>query len=133
MLILSPRVYNNNLTLYNAGDLSVVGDVDYSYTEGPYQVNLTTKTVGGPPTTVLWTKNCARAVGDTTAFLNNAEKSEFTHILTIYPAETKGSFFIFTASNNKPSGVSVTFPETSKECVAICYVTSNLLIIILCS
>ena len=92
MLILSPKVYNNILTLYNAGDLSVVGDVDYRFTEGPYQVKLTTKTVGGPPTTVLWTKNCAIAVGDSTAFLSNTEKSEFTHILTIYPAETKGSF-----------------------------------------
>ncbi|CAI8053952.1 hypothetical protein GBAR_LOCUS29492 [Geodia barretti] len=108
--------------LYSSGGgLSVVGDVDYSYTEGPYQVNLTTKTVGGPPTIVFWTKNCARAVGDTTAFLSNTEKSEFTHILTIYPAETKGSFFIFTASNNKPSGDSVIFPETTKN-VSVPYV-----------
>ena len=72
--------------------------MEYSFTEGPYQVNLTTKTVDGPPTIVLWTKNCARAVRDTTAFLSNAEKSEYLSIiLTIYSAETKGSLFKYTS------------------------------------
>ena len=108
------------------GDLSISGGMTLtvdSDLNGPSpQFTLTCISTGGPPTTVIWTRDSATAVGENRTILVNAETATYTHTLTVIGRT--GGLYRCNVSNNKPSSAAAelsvigTLPH-SGSCMAI--------------
>ena len=70
------------------------------------QFTLTCISTGGPATTVTWTRNSGKVVGDTNTVLDNRENARYTHTLTV--TGRLGGLYTCTVANNKPSTASAT-------------------------
>ena len=69
------------------------------------QLTLTCISIGGPATTVTWTRDSTTTVTEgTQSILNNAVNAQYTHNLTV----TTGGEYTCTVENNKPSSDSAT-------------------------
>ena len=105
---LSPLCLNCHLIVrvcyHNAGDVTISGNVQVMVDsdlngESP-QFTLTCFSIGGPATTVTWTRDSEEVQGGVTV-LDNAETAQYTHTLTV-TGRLPGQYAC-TVSNNKPS------------------------------
>ena len=88
--------------IYIGGDITIVGD---EVTFDSDQLTLTCISIGGPATTVTWTRDSTTTV--TTGaqrVLNDTVTARYTHTLTV----TTGGEYTCTVENNKPSSKSAT-------------------------
>ena len=71
------------------------------------QFTLTCISIGGPATTVTWTRDSATAMGDAVTVLEDAETATYTHTLTV--TGRLGGEYMCSVSNVKPSLDSASF------------------------
>ena len=65
------------------------------------QFTLICISIGGPATTVIWTRDSVTAMGDEMTVLDNAETAQYTHTLTV--TGRLGGLYQCNVSNSKPS------------------------------
>ena len=65
------------------------------------QFTLTCISIGGPATTVTWTRDSATAIGDEMTVLDNAITAQYTHTLTV--TGRLGGLYQCNVFNSKPS------------------------------
>ena len=65
------------------------------------QFTLICISIGGPATTVTWTRDSVTAMGDEMTVLDNATTAQYTHTLTV--SGRLGGLHKCAVSNNKPS------------------------------
>ena len=90
---------------FGAGDVTIPHNTTFTLNTGLAeevpQFILTCISVGGPATTVVWTRNGAVASGTSTTVLDDYETAQYTHNLTV--TGRLGGIYECTVSNNKPS------------------------------
>ena len=80
----------------STGDVTISGDLLFD----SYQLTLTCISIGGPATTVTWTRDPTTTVTEGThTVLDDPETAQYTHTLTV----TTGGQYTCTVANNKPS------------------------------
>ena len=99
---------SGDVTIPNGMTLTVDSDV---IGESP-QFTLTCTSIGGPATTVTWTRNSEAVSGGMTE-LNDPVTANYTHTLTV--TERLGGRYQCTVSNNKPSNSSASFTVQGKR------------------
>ena len=77
----------------------VVFHMDSDLNGASPQFTLTCISIGGPATTVTWTRDSEMLTGSTV--LNDAETAQYTHTLTV--TGRLGGLYTCTVSNDKPS------------------------------
>ena len=92
-----------NVTVQNEMTFTLNTDID---DEMP-QFTLTTISIGGPATTVTWTRDTKRASGEKVTVLNNPETAQYTHDLTVMGR--LGGEYQCSVQNAKPSQALVNF------------------------
>ena len=87
---------------YGLGDIAISGHVTLTVDSDLIGGNFTCISIGGPATTVTWTRDSVEVVGNT--MLDDPQTAQYTHTLTV----TSVGFYTCTVSNNKPSTASAT-------------------------
>ena len=109
-----PREVN----LYSSGDVTIPNSMTFTVDsdlkgESP-QFTLTCISIGGPATTVAWTRNSKTLSGGMTV-LDDTVTAQYTHTLTV--TGRLGGQYQCTVSNNKPSEASASLTVRGKrEC-----------------
>ena len=83
--------------------MSILGDIIH----GGVSLSMNTLTcisIGGPATTVTWTKASVTITEGTKTVLHSRSTAQYTHTLTV----TSGGEYTCTVANNKPSTASAT-------------------------
>ena len=95
------------------GDPTILGvTITMNSTGDNPQLTFTSITVGGPITTVTWTRYYTIITERTETLLNDGVTSQYTHILTVNDTRTINGTYSCTVSNNKPSSASLTVKTT---------------------
>ena len=86
-----------------SGDVTLIVDSDLN---GPSpQFTLTCITIGGPATTVTWTRDSVTVTEGTETVLDDPVTAQYTHTLTV--TGRLGGLYTCTVTNNKPSSDSM--------------------------
>ena len=105
MIFIIPN--HNNLL----GDASISGEVtllvDSDFNGASPRFTLTCISIGGPATTVTWTRDSTTATKGTETVLNDPVTGQYTHTLTV--TGRLPGLYTCTVANNKPSGDFQTF------------------------
>ena len=87
------------------GDITISGDitftVDSDLNGASPQFTLTCISIGGPATTVTWTRDSDIVTKGNETVLNNRVTAQYTHTLTV--TESFGGVYKCTVANDKPS------------------------------
>ena len=76
-------------------------DVDPDLSRITLQFTLTCISIGGPATTVTWTRDSVNVTEGTETVLDNHTTSQYTHTLTV--TGRQGGLYTCTVANNRPS------------------------------
>ena len=91
--------------LCNTGNVTISGDIKLTVVSDlngvSPQFTLTSISIGGPATTVTWTRDSVPAIGEAETVLNDPETAQYTHTLTV--TERLGGLYTCTVANNRPS------------------------------
>ena len=101
---------------YTSGDVTIPNGMTFTVDsdlngESP-QFTLTCTSIGGPATTVTWTRDSMAVSGGMTV-LDDPVNATYTHTLTV--TGTLGGQYQCTVSNNKPSNSSANFTVQGKR------------------
>ena len=70
-----------------AGEIQILGKVNFSLDSNPdestLQFSLSCVSIGGPATTVTWSRNSETLTEGTRTVLDNTETAQYTHVLTL--------------------------------------------------
>ena len=97
-----------SVCLCPVGDVTIAGGMTFTVISdlsgGSHQFTLTSISIGGPATTVTWTRDSETVLGGMTVF-NNAVTAQYTHTLTV--TGRLGGQYQCTVTNRKPSSGTV--------------------------
>ena len=89
-----------------------------------YQFTLTCISIGGPATTVTWTRDSTTVTEGYESVLDDPVTATYTHTLTV--TGRVGGFYTCTVTNNKPSVATVNITVAGKVLTHLyCYVTTS--------
>ena len=119
----------NNVFCF-AGDITISTDVAFTVNSdlnGPSpQFTLTFISIGGPATTVTWTRDSTTVTEGTETVLDDPVTAQYTHNLTV--TGRLGGLYNCTVTNQKPSSASNSFdvegnnvPYLHSSCKEICH------------
>ena len=90
------------MKIVNLGGLTLSGNMTFTVVSGvSSQFTLTCISIGGPATTVTWTRDNVTITEGTETALNDPVTAQYTHTLTVI--EGLGGLYICTLANNRPS------------------------------
>ena len=90
------------MKIVNLGGLTLSGNMTLTVVSGASsQFTLTCISIGGPATTVTWTRDNVTITEGTETVLNDQVTAQYTHTLTV--TERLGGLYTCTVTNNKPS------------------------------
>ena len=96
------------MKIVNLGGLTLSGNMTLIVVSGDSsQFTLTCISIGGPATTVTWTRDSVNVTEGTETVLNDPVTAQYTHTLTV--TERLGGLYTCTVANNKPSSDSAQY------------------------
>ena len=82
------------------------------------QFTLTCISIGGPATTVTWTRDSVTITEGTETVLDDPETAQYTHTLTV--TGRLGGLYTCTVANDKPSNASASHVVSGLQLLLLC-------------